>query len=289
MTDYVITTDNMADLPDSYYEEHGIGLIYLSYTIDGTEYTKGNFLPVEEFYRRMRAGSMPTTAQVNPQTARTMMEPYLKKGMDILHIAFSSGLSGSYGSCVVAAEELREEYPDRKIVVVDSLAASLGQGLFVHEAVKRREQGMGMDELATWLTEHRRNFVHMFTVDDLNHLWRGGRVSRTTAVVGGMLNIKPILHVDDEGKLINIGKARGRKKSLLELVDAMDKKIGSYRDSCHTIFISHGDCIEDAKFVEKKVRERYQIDTVIINYVGSTIGAHSGPGTLALFFMGDER
>lgn len=289
MREYVITTDNNSDLPDSFYQDHGVGCVYLSYTMDGHQYTHEDFLPVEEFYKRMRDGSMPTTAQVNPQDVRELLKPYLEKGLDVLHIAFSSGLSGSYNSSRIAAEELQEEYPGRKIEVVDSLAASLGQGLLVYEAVMKKAQGMDMDELTEWLKEHKQNFVHVFTVDDLNHLWRGGRVSRTTAIVGGMLNIKPILHVDNEGKLVAVGKMRGRRKALLALVDAMEQQIGSYRDSCHTIFISHGDCLEDARFVESKVREKYQIDTCMINFVGATIGAHSGPGTVALFFMGDTR
>lgn len=232
---------------------------------------------------------MPTTAQVNPAEVRNLFEPYLKEGKDILHIAFSSGLSGTYNSCRIAAEELKEEYPERKIIVKDSLAASLGQGLLVYLAQKRKESGEDMEAVADWVENNRKHIVHLFTVDDLNHLYRGGRVSRTTAVLGGMLNIKPILHVDDAGKLIPIGKVRGRKKSLLELVDQMDKKIGSYREKCDTIFISHGDCLKEAEYLASKVKEKYSIKTVLINHVGAVIGAHSGPGTMALFFVGDVR
>lgn len=289
MNNYVITTDNNADLPEEFYKEHQIGCTYFSYTLDGKEYTKENFLPVEEFYSKMRAGSMPTTSQVNPERVRALFEPYLKEGKDILHIAFSSGLSGTFNSCRIAAQELMEEYPERKIRVVDSLAASLGQGLLVYLAQRRREEGADFDSVAQWTEEHKKNIVHLFTVDDLNHLYRGGRVSRTTAILGGMLNIKPILHVDDEGKLIPIGKVRGRKKSLLELVTLMDSKIGSYAKSCDTIFISHGDCREEAEFLAAKVKEKYQITTELINDVGAVIGAHSGPGTMALFFVGDVR
>lgn len=289
MKNYQITTDNNSDLPESYYEEHQVGCVYLSYEMDKKTYTQGNFLPVEEFYQKMREGSMPTTAQVNPESARAMMEPYLKEGKDILHIAFSSGLSGSYDTACIAARELAGEYPQRTIIVVDSLCASLGQGMLVDAAVKNKEQGMSLEENASWLDDHRKNVVHMFTVDNLFHLHRGGRVSKTTAIVGSALNIKPVLHVDDEGKLVNISKVRGRKKSLQALVDGMDKKIGSYKEGCRTIFISHGDCIEDVKYLEKKVKEKYAIETVLINHVGATIGAHSGPGTVALFFMGDVR
>ena len=289
MNNYVITTDNNADLPEEFYKEHQIGCTYFSYTLDGKEYTKENFLPVEEFYSKMRAGSMQTTSQVNPERVRALFEPYLKEGKDILHIAFSSGLSGTFNSCRIAAQELMEEYPERKIRVVDSLAASLGQGLLVYLAQRRKEEGADFDSVAQWTEEHKKNIVHLFTVDDLNHLYRGGRVSRTTAILGGMLNIKPILHVDDEGKLIPIGKVRGRKKSLLELVTLMDTKIGSYAKSCDTIFISHGDCREEAEFLAAKVKEKYHITTELINDVGAVIGAHSGPGTMALFFVGDVR
>ena len=289
MSEYVITTDNNSDLPESYYAEHNVGCTYLSYSMDGQNYSHENFLPVEEFYDKMRKGSMPTTAQVNPEAAKALMEPYLKEGKDILHIAFSSGLSGSYNSARIAGEELMEKYPDRKIIVLDSLAASLGQGMIVYLAQQQKEEGKSIDEVAQWVKDHRLNVVHAFTVDDLNHLYRGGRVSKTTAVVGGVLNIKPVLHVDNEGKLIPVGKERGRKKTLLALVDMMDQKLGSYKDSCDTIFVSHGDCIEDAQFVIDKIKEKYPIKTVLVNYVGATIGAHSGPGTVALFFLGDER
>lgn len=289
MKNYVITTDNNADLPENYYREHGVGCMYLSYTIDGTHYTHENFMEESEFYKKMRTGSMPTTAQVNPEEAKELFEPYLKEGKDILHIAFSSGLSGTCNSCRIAAEELLEEYPDRRITIVDSLSASLGQGLLVYLAQKRKEDGQDMDAVAEWTEQHKKNIVHLFTVDDLDHLHRGGRVSKTAAVLGGMLNIKPILHVDEEGKLIPIGKVRGRKKSLLELAALMDKKIGTYASFCDTVFISHGDCLEEAQYLADKIKETYQVKTEIINYVGAVIGAHSGPGTMALFFVGDER
>lgn len=289
MREYVITTDNNSDLPESYYKEYGIGCTYLTYSMNGVNYTHDNFLPEHEFYESMRNGALPTTAQVNPESARSLMEPYLKEGKDILHIAFSSGLSGSYNSTRIAAEELLEEYPERSVIVVDSLCASLGQGLLVHLARQKKDAGEDMESVAAWLEENKKHVVHMFTVDDLDHLYRGGRVSKTTAVLGGMLNIKPVMHVDDEGKLVAIGKVRGRKKAILELVKGMDEKIGSFRESCDTIFISHGDCEEEARYLEEKVKEKYSIKTVIINHVGATIGAHSGPGTLALFFLGDVR
>ncbi|MDO4648486.1 MAG: DegV family protein [Eubacteriales bacterium] len=289
MSNYVITTDNNSDLPESYMEEHGIGCVFLSYSIDGKQYNHEDFLSNPEFYRLMREGSMPTTAQANPESVKEMMTTYLEKGLDILHISFSSGLSGTCNSSRIAAEELQEEYPDRKIVIVDSLAASLGEGLLVHYVLKQKENGATLEEAAKWAEDHKLNMVHLFTVDNLFHLHRGGRVSKTTAIVGSMLNIKPILHVDDEGHLTPLDKVRGRKKSLNTLFDLMDQYIGSYKDSCDTVFISHGDCQEEAEYLMGKVKERYQLNVELINYVGATIGAHSGPGTMALFFMGDHR
>ena len=289
MSEYVITTDNNSDLPEKYLKDHGVGCMYLSYSMDGKNYTHENFLPEHEFYEAMRNGSMPTTAQVNPENAKTLLEPYLKEGKDILHIAFSSGLSGTYNSSRIAAEELMEEYTDRRIIVVDSLSASLGQGLLVWLAQQKKELGQTLEDVADWVEKNKLKMVHLFTVDDLNHLYRGGRVSRTTAIVGSMLNIKPVLHVDNEGKLTAIGKVRGRKKALQELVKLMDEKIGSFGADCDTIFISHGDCEQDAQYVAAKVKEKYNIKNIIINQVGATIGAHSGPGTMALFFVGDVR
>ena len=289
MSEYVITTDNNSDLPEKYFKDHGVGCMYLSYSMDGKNYTHENFLPEHEFYEAMRNGSMPTTAQVNPENAKTLLEPYLKEGKDSLHIAFSSGLSGTYNSSRIAAEELMEEYPDRRIIVVDSLSASLGQGLLVWLAQQKKELGQTLEDVADWVEKNKLKMVHLFTVDDLNHLYRGGRVSRTTAIVGSMLNIKPVLHVDNEGKLTAIGKVRGRKKALQELVKLMDEKIGSFGADCDTIFISHGDCEQDAQYVAAKVKEKYNIKNIIINQVGATIGAHSGPGTMALFFVGDVR
>ena len=289
MSEYVITTDNNSDLPEKYLKDHGVGCMYLSYSMDGKNYTHENFLPEHEFYEAMRNGSMPTTAQVNPENAKALLEPYLKEGKDILHIAFSSGLSGTYNSSRIAAEELMEEYPDRKIIVVDSLSASLGQGLLVWLAQQKKELGQTLEDVADWVEKNKLKMVHLFTVDDLNHLYRGGRVSKTTAIVGSMLNIKPVLHVDNEGKLTAIGKVRGRKKALQELVKLMDEKIGSFGAGCDTIFISHGDCEQDAQYVAEKVKEKYNIKNIIINQVGATIGAHSGPGTMALFFVGYVR
>lgn len=289
MNNYIITTDTTADLPEDYIKKHDLGIMSLTYTLEGTTYSKENPLEVRLFYEKMRNGSMPTTSQVNPENAKNIFLPYLKDGYDILHIAFSSGLSGSYNSTRIAAEELSEDFPDRKIMVIDSLAASLGEGLLVHKAVMLKEQGADLDTVADWVEQNKLHIVHNFTVDDLFHLHRGGRVSKATAILGTMINVKPILHVDDEGHLIALSKVRGRKKSLQALVDSMEKQMGTYKNQNDIVFISHGDSLADAQYVADLVKQRFGIESFLINYVGPTIGAHSGPGTIALFYMGDYR
>lgn len=289
MSDYVIMTDNTSDLPAEYIEENHIPILYLSYVLEGKNYGKEEQLPFSEFYQKMRAGSLPTTAQVNPEDAKEEFLKQLDQGKGVLHIAFSSGLSGSYNSARLAAEEIKEERPDARIVVVDSLCASLGEGLLVHKALQLQQQGKTMEEVVAWLEENKLHLCHMFTVDDLNHLYRGGRVSKATAILGTMINIKPLMHVDNEGHLIPLSKVRGRKKSLLALVDMMEERLGSYRDQNDIIFISHGDAKEDAQFLADHIKERFGMQTFLIDYVGATIGAHSGPGTIALFFLGDHR
>jgi DegV family protein with EDD domain len=236
-------------------------------------------------------GKMPTTSQVNPDEAKAFFEELIKTEKEILHLAFSSGLSGTYNSMRVAAEEIMEEHPDVKIIVIDSLCASLGEGLFVHKAVNLRDSGKTLEEAAKWLSDHALNVVHVFTVDDLFHLHRGGRVSKASAILGSLAAIKPKLHVDNEGHLILIGKLRGRKKSLNALVDYMEEKSGSWmqENKDDYIFISHSDCIEDAEYVRDKIRERFGAEHFLINNIGPTIGAHTGTGTVALFFMGESR
>lgn len=290
MDKYIISSDNTTDLPKDYIEQSRLPIMYMPYILEDETYDAGNELPVEDFYKRMRTGAMPTTAQINPATAKetfiSLMEQY---DCDILHMAFSSGLSGTYNSCRLAAQELEDDGAPHKVTVIDTLCASMGEGLFVHKALMNQKQGMTLDENTKWLEEHKLNLVHIFTVDDLNHLYRGGRVSKAAAVVGTMINIKPILHVDNEGHLIPLQKVRGRKKSLQTLVDYMESHIGSYRDSNDIVFISHGDAIDDAKYVSQLIHERFGIQSFLINHIGPTIGAHSGPGTIALFFMGDVR
>ena len=282
---FKIVTDSTADLPVEYLKEHDLGCMNLSYIMDGVTYGQGQELPEKEFYALMRQGKMPTTSQVNPEEAKAHFTEYLKENKEILCIAFSSGLSGTYNSMRIAADEIMEEQPDCKIIVIDSLCASLGEGLLVHKAVTLRDQGKSMEEVAEWVKNNRLHLVHVFTVDDLYHLYRGGRVSKATAFVGTLAGIKPELHVDNDGHLIVIGKVRGRKKSLHALVDYMEEKMGSYRDQNDIVFISHGDDLPAAELVRDLVKARFGMDSFLINYVGPTIGSHSGPGTLALFFM----
>ncbi len=286
---FIITTDTCCDLPKSYIKENGLDVVTLYYNMKGVAYGKDVELEVKAFYDMMRAGEMPTTMAANPEELREMFEKYLKAGKDVLHLAFSSELSSSYSNAAVVARELNEEYTDNKVDVIDTLSASLGQGLVIYKAVQLREDGWSIDEVARWVEENRLHFCHQFTVDDLNHLYRGGRVSKLTAVAGTLIQVKPILHVNDEGKLIPIGKVRGRKKSLMALVDNMERTIGSYRDKNDIVFISHGDALEEAEYVAGLVKERFGIENFLIHPVSPTIGAHSGPGTIALFYMGDRR
>lgn len=290
MKEFVIVTDTTTDLPRDYVEKHHLYMMSLPYTLEGTSYTWEKPMPVKDFYDKMRAGSLPTTSQANLEEAALLYESILKDNdVDILHIAFSSGLSGSFNSCRIASADVCEKYPDHRIVVVDSLAATLGQGLLVYKAVQLKEAGKSLDEVAAWVEENKYHLVHNFTVDDLFHLHRGGRLSKTAAIVGTMINLKPVLHVDDEGHLVMLSKVRGRKKSLIGLVDCMEKQLGDWKDKNDIIFISHGDCPEDAQFVADLIKERFGYENFMIDYIGATIGAHSGPGTVALFYLGDHR
>ena len=284
---YIISTDSTADLPESYVKEHGIAVQFLSYAFGDTVFGLDTQLEPHAFYERMRSGEMPTTNACIPDEVQNSFERYLKEGYDILHISFSSGLSASHNNARIAANELAEQYPDRKIVLVDSLCASLGQGLLVHYAVTMKERGKSMEEVAEWLEQNKLHLCHQFTVDDLFHLHRGGRVSKTTAIIGTLINVKPVLHVDDEGHLTSLCNVRGRKKALLKLVEHMGEQIDCYQND--VVFISHGDCLEDAEFVAAQVKERFGIENILIDYVSPTIGAHSGPGTVALFFLGKNR
>lgn len=290
MDSFKIITNTTADLPMQYISEHQLGLIYFNYMMDGNSYGKDKELDWKEFYRLMREeGKMPTTSQVNPEQYKEYFTEFLKENKNLLYISFSSGLSGSCSNALLAAQELMEEKENCKIIVVDSKCASMGEGLFVHKAVQKKNQGSSLEETAEYLRELVPHLTHVFTVDDLNHLYRGGRVSKTTAIIGTIAGIKPILHVDDEGHLIPLSKTRGRKKSLSKLVDYMEEKTEGTIGRNDIIFISHGDALEDARFVQEEIERRFGIHEFLINHIGPTIGAHSGPGTIALFFEGNSR
>ena len=287
MNEFVIVSDSTVDLPKEYLQAKQVPIISLSYIMDGVTYEEMDGLSHKEFFEKLRTGSLPTTSQINPEQAREALEPLAKEGKDILYIGFSSGLSGSYNSVRMAAEDLKEEYPDINIITIDSLCACMGEGLLLYKALELKERGMSMKEIVEWVEANKLHICHNVTVDDLNHLHRGGRISRTTAVVGSMIKIKPIIHMSDEGKLVVIGKERGRKKSLISIVDRMEKQMQGYDNEI--VMITHGDCIEDAEFVKKQVEERFGIHNVMINGIGSVIGSHTGAGVVAVFFMGDKR
>lgn len=288
MSDYVIVTDSSADLPDSLVQELGVEVLPLSFTVQGKtyhNYPDDREMDPKVFYKMLRDGEMATTSAVNVAEYTAMLEPLLQAGKDVLVLAFSSGLSTTYQSSVIAVNELSEQYPDRKICTVDTLCASMGQGLMVWLAVQEQRKGKSLEEVRDWVEENKLHLCHWFTVDDLHFLKRGGRISAATAVVGTMLSIKPVLHVDDEGHLISMGKARGRGASLTALVDHMEQTV----TDVDTVFISHGDCLADAEKVAADVKKRFGTKDVVINNIGPVIGAHSGPGTVALFFLGTKR
>ncbi len=290
MKPFIITTDSTSDLPEDYVKNHGLIVIPLYYSFNGIVYGGENKdLQPKEFYDKMRGGAMPTTMAVNPEIAEKIFRELLMEGYDILHIAFSSPLSGSCSVTATVARELCDEIPGARIVVVDSLSASLGEGLLVHKAAMLKESGKTLEEITDWLENNKLNLCHLFTVDDLHHLHRGGRVSKTTAIIGTLINVKPVLHVDNEGRLIPLNNVRGRKKALISLVDQMEKRISDYSVKNDIIFISHGDCEEDAQFVAAQIKERFGIENFLISYITPTIGSHAGPGTIALFFMGNSR
>ena len=287
MRDYVITVNSTVDLPKEWLEERHVPVVPLKYTIDGENYTDMEGLSAKEFFAKLREGKMSVTSQVNPEEAAELLEPYVKDGKDVLHLGFSSGLSGTLNSMRIAGQMLEEKYPEAKVIVIDTLCACLGEGLLLYKALQQKAMGKTIDETAQWVEENKLHICHNVTVDDLNHLHRGGRVSKTTAVLGTLVQIKPIIHMDDNGKLQVIGKERGRKKSLNKIVDmAVEQSKGWDND---IIMITHGDCIEDAEYVAKLVREKMGIDNILINNIGTVIGSHTGPGVVAVFCMGDKR
>ena len=284
---YQILTDSCCDFPPQRYRELGLISLPLSITFRGETYPDRNDDSLRDMYAGLRAGEAASTAAANPQQWEEALEPVLASGEDALILAFSSGLSTTYQSACIAAEEMKERFPERKILVVDSLCASLGQGLLAYYAARKRDEGLGLEALKAWLEDNKLHLCHWFTVNDLMYLKRGGRINAATAIMGTMLSIKPILHVDNEGHLVSVGKARGRKASIAALADKAAELGQGYDNS--VMFISHGDCREDAEALAELVKERCGAKEVYINYVGAVIGSHSGPGTLALFFLGQHR
>ena len=284
-----IYTDSSCDMTEEFLRENNVFCVKLGYTMENVNYEgeTENTIPPKEFYAKLDGGAMPTTTQVTGEIAAQRLRKSLEQGRDILVVAFSSGLSGTAGSFVVAARNLKEEYPERNICVVDSLCASMGEGLLLYYAIKKADEGAELEETAKYVEDLKLHICHHFTVDNLFHLKRGGRVSTTTAIIGSILKIKPVMHVSDEGKLVAIGKAMGRKKSLHTLVDNLMNSRDM--DENDPIFISHGDCMEDVEYVKSLIKEKMPNVKIMVNYVGPVIGSHTGRGVVALFNKGKSR
>ena len=287
MSNYKIITDSGCDLSAEMLQRLNVDSVSLSVLFQGEVRPDSVDAGIKEFYDGLRGGEVATTSAVNPDGWSSVIENAFKAGQDVLILAFSSGLSTTYQSAVIAANELMEQYPARKAYVVDTLGASLGEGLMVYYACRKRDEGMALEDLRDWMENNKQNFCHWFTVDDLMFLKRGGRISATTALVGTMLQIKPVLHVDSEGHLISVAKARGRKAA----IDALAKKVAELGEGFDkdAMFISHGDCEEDAQYLASVLKEKFGVKYVHIGYVGAVIGSHAGPGVLALFFLGNHR
>lgn len=289
-TNWIIVTDNNCDLPLDYYKKNNVAVLPLSYRFGDTEYislSKNDLTPAQ-FYAKLKAGETANTSMVTVESFKKVFLDAIQEGNDILYIGFSSALSGTFNSAKLAAEEILEDKRiTNRIIVIDSLSASLGQGMIVDTAVEMKKNGESITTVANYLEDTKLDYCHLFTVDDLNHLYRGGRVSKATAFLGTMIGIKPLLHMNDEGKLIPIGKVRGRKQSLENLAKMTVENMQKQKSK--KIFISHCDCLDDAKFVAAKIKELSGISCSMINYVSASIGAHSGPGTVAIFFIGNGR
>lgn len=290
MRDYVIMTDSCCDMLPEMVEELNVCVLPLHLLMGEQTYDNlldGSSIDFKEFYTRLKAGENASTSAVNVGQFTDAMRNILSQGKDILYLAFSSALSTTYQSACIAAEDMKEEFPDGRISIVDTFNASQGQGLFVYLCAQKKAAGMSLDEVTAWITEQRNHICAWFTVDDLEHLKRGGRISAATALVGGMLSIKPVLHIDNSGNLINVAKARGRKAAINAVLNAMEKHGTNLAEQ--TIFISHGDCLEEAEFMASEIRSRFGVKDIYINYVGPVIGSHTGTGIIGVFFIGSER
>lgn len=287
---YRIVTDSASNLSEEMIDEFGLEILPMTFMVDGVErrsYLKGEKTDLKQFYTMMREGKVITTSLPNLQETETTMRAILDGGEDILYLGFSSALSSAFGSIDLLMQRLAGEYPERTLRAVETFAASGGQGMLVYLACKKAAAGATLDEVGDFVVETRDHLCHWFTVDDLMFLFRGGRVSRTSAWAGTMLNIKPVLHVDADGALIPVEKVRGRKKSIKALVDRMEKT--AIDPASQTVFITHGDCIDDVEVLKSEITERLGVTDFVVNYIDPVIGAHSGPGTLALFFLGTEK
>jgi DegV family protein with EDD domain len=290
MRNYTIVTESTTDLSQDMVNELGITVIPMAFGFGDESYLNyPDFreMDIHKFYERIKKGERSTTALVNSKTFEEYFEPIIKSGNDILYIGFSSGLSGTYSSSLIAAEELKQKYPDSKIVCVDTLAASMGEGLLVYYAAKLKQEGKSIDEVSQWVLDNRLALCQWFTVDDLNHLKRGGRVSAMAATLGSALNVKPILHTDNEGHLIPVHNVRGRKKSIVALLEHMEELCTAPEGQ--TVFISHADCLEETEYLADLIKEKLPVKQVILNFMGPVIGSHTGQGAISLFFLGKER
>ncbi len=289
MREFVITTDGNSDLPLSYIQENQIGVIPHYYIVEDEIYGDEKEMTIKEFYDAMRAQKKVGTMASNPAVIEETFLNYQKEGKDVLHISFSSALSGGCSNVQMGAAQIMEEHPEMKIVVIDTLSVSLGQALMIMKAVELKNAGKSLEETAACVEELLGHICVQFTVDDLNHLYRGGRLSKTSAVLGTVINIKPILYVNDAGKLVALSKVRGRKKAISTLADNMEERLGSYRDKQIVIGIVHGDCEEDALYLKEMIEQRFGYHNFLITPVGPSIGAHSGPGALGLLFIGEYK
>lgn len=289
MRDFVITTESNSDLPNSYIRENHIGVIPHYYQVEDRVYGDGVELSCKDFYDQMRKHKSVSTMPSNPIVIERIFQEYAEDGKDVLHISFSSALSPGYENVQTTADKVMKEHPEMNILLIDTLSASLAEALVIMKAVQLKKEGCSLEDTAKALKEFVPHCCVFFTVDDLNHLYRGGRLSKTTAVVGTLANIKPILYINDEGKLVSLSKSIGRVKSLQMLADLMGEHLGEYKDKQITIGIIHGDCESDALHLQNYIKDKYGYENFMIQPIGPSIGAHSGPGTVALAFLGDKR
>ncbi len=290
MSDFIVGACSSSDLPPDYAAKRNLVVLPYHYVIDGKEYLENQegCLTVKEFYDKLRAGFNSTTSSVNPETFETLFRSVLEQGKDIIYVVLSSGLSATYSHAKMVAEKLSHEFPERKLYIVDSLSATAGFALLVHLILNMRDEGKPIDEIYEWACENNKKIIHWFVVENLDYLRRGGRITHASAFLGTALNIKPLLRFDNEGKIIPVDKVRGRRKSLVELVGKMEGQIADPEGA--TVYISHGDCLEEAQFVEGLVRERYpKLKETVVLDTGPVIGSHTGPGIVTLHYLGNKR